>query len=161
MKVALIVTTGVAAAIAASAFASASPAAENGGMPCKPKITKISGKPAMALCGPATLTLKVGGKSYSYKDGLCQANGSTTFELDLGSLVTADLKHNHGLPYFSMTVSHKTADVTAQYGGKDLVGGMTLVTVKGSMSNSGTFAGRLLTPKVSGSWNCHGVIVKT
>jgi len=157
MKVALVVTTAVAAVLGATAVASANPAASRGGLPCKPKIGTLGGKPSMALCGPATVRVTIDGKSYSFKNGYCQAD-SSQFQISLGT-VTGDSKHNHGLPHFSM-FGKSTADLTAVYGGKSLVGGMTLVTVKGSGTNAGTFVSRLGTPKVRGSWNCHGVIVK-
>jgi hypothetical protein len=158
MRIAMVVTTGVDAVTAASAFASASPAAGSGGLPCKPKIGTLGGKPSMALCGPATVSVRIDGKSYSFKNGFCQAS-AMQFEVSLGT-VTGDSTHNHGLPHFSM-FGTRTSDLTAAYGGRSLVGGMTLVTVKGSGTNAGTFTSRLGTPKVSGSWNCHGVIVKT
>jgi hypothetical protein len=142
------------------AFAFASPVALSAGPPCQPKITKIKGKIAAENCGPATVSLTIGGRSYHFKNGLCTTSGSA-FLLQLGTVVSSDNKHNAGLPSFGMTVSGSTADLTAEYGGKDLIGtGMTLVSVRGSGKNIGTFTNKLTTPKLSGSWNCHGVIYK-
>jgi hypothetical protein len=136
-------------------------AAARAGLPCTPKIATTNGKPSIVLCGPATVSLKVNGKTYSYSKGFCSASGST-FELSLGSLFSADHAHNAGKPYFSLTSVGKTADLIAQYGGKDLIGsGMTLAKVTSSGKNTGSFTGGLGGPKISGSWNCHGVIVKT
>ena len=147
--------------LAASTTAVAAPSGQVASKPpCTPRLTKIDGKTAAENCGPATLTLKVGGKSYSFKNGLCETSGPKVFTLDLGTLIVGDHAHNGGQPNFSMTVSGSTADVTAIYGGKDLVGAMTLATVKGAGNNTGTFVNRLLTPKLTGSWNCHGVIYK-
>jgi hypothetical protein len=140
----------------------ASPVGRSAGPPCVPKVTKIHGETAAENCGPATVSLTVGGGSYHFKSGLCTTSASTkAFELNLGTAVPSDHEHNAGLPNFSMTVSGSTADLTATYGGKDLIGtGMTLVTVTGSGKNIGTFTNKLPTPKVGGSWNCHGVIYK-
>jgi hypothetical protein len=124
-------------------------------------MARIQGKSAAESCGPATVAIKIGGKSYTFKNGLCNSSG-TTFMLDLGTIIVGDQKHNLGLPNFSMTVSGSTADVTGMYGGKSIIpDSMTLATVKGAGSNKGTFSNRETTPKFTGSWNCHGVVWKT
>jgi hypothetical protein len=154
---ALLVPAALAAATSA-ATATAAPSAS--APPCIPKIAKIQGKTAAENCGPATVTIKIGGRSYAFKDGLCNSDGST-FILDLGTVVAGDRKHNLGLPTFGMTVSGHTADVTGMYGGKSIIpDSMTLATVKGAGSNKGSFSNRLSTPKFTGSWDCHGVIWK-
>jgi hypothetical protein len=148
--------------IVVGAFAVASPVALSAAAPpCQPKITKIQGKPAAENCGPAKVSLTIGGRTYHFTNGLCTTSGSSAFLLQMGTVVSADPEHNGGLPSFSMTVSGSTGNLTAEYGGKDLIGeGMTLVTVRGSRTNIGTFKNKLPTPKLSGSWNCHGVIYK-
>ena len=161
MRIVLLAATMALTLVAASATAIAAPSgAVASRPPCIPKLAKINGKTAAENCGPATLTLKVGGKSYTFKNGLCETSGSNVFTLDMGTLIVGDRAHNGGQPHFSMTVSGSTADVTAIYGGKDLVGAMTLATVKGAGKNTGSLVNRLPMPKLSGSWNCHGVIYK-
>jgi hypothetical protein len=151
--------TAIAAALASAIAAGPADATAHGGLPCTPKITTAKGKPTMALCGPATVTITVNGKRYSFSKGYCQSNPSQ-FQISLGTLVGSDLKHNGGKPYLNF-FGTTTADLVANYGGKDLIGtGMTLITLKGAGKNTGTFGNRLGTPKISGSWNCHGVIVK-
>jgi hypothetical protein len=160
MKRTALAATAISAALAAGIAAGPAGATANGGLPCKPKITTAKGKPTMALCGPATVALTVNGKRYSFTQGYCQSDPGQ-FQVSVGTLVSSDLKHNGGKPYFNF-FGTTTADLVANYGGKDLMGsGMTLITVKGAGKNTGTFGNRLGTPKISGSWNCHGVIVKT
>jgi hypothetical protein len=159
MKLALLVPAVLAATVAVSVSA-ASAAPVGGAPPCIPKIAKIQGKTAAESCGPATVKITIGGKTYSFKNGLCNVSG-TTFLLNLGTIIEGDQKHNLGLPVFGMTVSGSTADVTGMYGGKSIIpDSMTLATVKGAGSNKGTFSNRETTPKFTGSWNCHGVVWK-
>jgi hypothetical protein len=153
--------TVAAGVLAAAIAAGPAGATAKGGLPCRPKITKgLGGKPTMELCGPATVTMTVNGKTYRFSQGFCESD-SSQFQLTLGTLVASDHAHNGGKPYFSM-FGKSTADLSARYGGKDLMGaGMTLVTIRGAGKDTGTFGNQLPTPKIHGSWNCHGVIVKT
>lgn len=157
MKLAVLVPIVLAAA---TAGAVGSPVAQSAGMPCQPKMTKVDGKSAVQHCGPATVTLKISGRSYTFKNGFCMTSGSTSFMLQMGTLVVLDHAHNAGLPHLNLIGAGHTADLTAISGGRSLVGGMTLVTLRGSGKSTGTFVNRLPTPKISGSWNCHGVIFK-
>jgi hypothetical protein len=155
-----LVATAIATALASAIAAGPAGATASGGLPCTPKITTAKGKPTMALCGPATVSITVNGKRYRFGQGYCEASPGQ-FEVSVGTLVGSDLAHNGGKPYLSF-FGTSTADLVAHYGGKDLMGsGMTLITLKGAGKNTGTFGNRLGTPKISGSWNCHGVIVKS
>jgi hypothetical protein len=156
---------GLAAAVAAAlavAGATTTPAVAGSALPCVPKVTKIGGKPALIECGPGTATLKVGGKTYSYKNGFCQRSSSGLEALDLTLGTVVETGKPSSAPYFDLTVSSPAvAAVNADYGGKVIVLD-SLVTVKGKIPSSGTFAQRILggggTPKFSGTWNCHGVV---
>jgi hypothetical protein len=155
----VLAATALAAAVAAAFGAVPAGAAGQAGLPCTPKITKVHGMPTMALCGPATVTMTVDGKRYSFNQGYCESSPDQ-FEVSLGTLVGSDRKHNGNKPYFNM-FGKGSADLVASYGGKDLMGaGMQLISMKGAGKNTGTFGNKLGTPKISGSWNCHGVIVK-
>jgi hypothetical protein len=149
--------TAVGAATAARAVgASSSP-------PCTPKITKIQGHQAAVGCGPATATLQVGGKTYSFKNGFCQQSKSagSALQLDLGTIVSG-AKGNADQPDFSMLIGsvHSLASVFgADYHGKALLDGESLINVSGSIPSKGTFSSKFTVgAKFTGSWNCHGVV---
>ena len=131
--------------------------------PCTPKITKIQGHQAAVNCGPATATLHISGKTYTFRNGFCQQSKSagSALSLDLGTTVLG-VKGNAGKPDFSMLIAHvhTVASVFgADYGGKDLLDGQSLIKVKGNIPSKGTFTSRVIIgPKFTGSWNCHGVV---
>ena len=140
--------------------------ASRGAPPCTPKITKIQGHQAAVNCGPATATLHISGKTYTFRNGFCEQSKSVTGEalgLDLGTTVPG-VKGNAGKPDFSMLIAHihTVASVFgADYGGKDLLGGQSLINVKGNIPAKGTFTSRVtFGAKFTGSWNCHGVVWK-
>ena len=140
-------------------------ASAGGAPPCTPKTTKIQGHQAEAFCGPATATLTISGKTYTFRNGFCEQSkvSATVLGLSLGAIV--DAKGNAGQPYFTMTVGRSHAVQTlggADYGGKDLLGSATpLIDVKGSIPAKGTFTQRIATgAKFTGSWNCHGAVWK-
>jgi hypothetical protein len=161
MKLALLAPAVVTVAIAVSGSAVASATHATGAPPCEPKITKIQGKTAAESCGPATATVTVSGKTYSFKSGLCTLSGKTTFLLQLGTLVTGS-KGNAGYPALDMTFSGTNAIVTGDYKGKDIIPVTDfLLTAKNAGKNTGTFSSGRSTPKLTGSWNCHGVIFKS
>lgn len=138
-----------------------------GGPQCQPKMIKVGGYRAAVFCGPATATLKIGGKTYTFKDGLCQNSkaAGSALELDLGTLLSGG-RGNAGKAYFSMLVDHvrTTASVGgADYGGRDLMRGvLPLIDVKGNIPLEGTFTSTNVGsgPTFSGSWNCHGAFWK-
>ena len=119
----------------------------------------------MDYCGPATATLKVGSKTYNFKNGYCHTDTKNhiSLGLTLGVIEASAKAGNGGQPLFEMTAL--TADgisistVNADYAGKvlDSVG---TVKLKGSIPSGGTFASTgFAKPSFSGSWNCHGVVV--
>lgn len=164
MKLVLIVVAvGISATVAAAAATAASDASR-GGPPCKPKVTKIQGHPAAVNCGPATATLHLGGKTYTFRNGLCEQSKSagSKLSLDLGTTVIG-VDGNAGHPHFSIDVVKNTpsGSVGADYGGKTLIDD-ALVTVAGKVPAAGTFKSKFsgpgFGPAFTGSWNCHGVV---
>jgi hypothetical protein len=156
---------GFATALAALGLALAmtgTAAAGSTKLPCTPKITKIGGKPAVINCGPATATVKIGGKTYSFKNGFCQSSPANKAALLLSLGTTVETSKPGSAPYFDITVSTPSlAAVNADYGGKVIVLD-SIVSVKGKIPASGTFAGKNVTGgSFTGTWNCNGVIVKT
>ena len=73
------------AAIAAAMAAASTPMRAATAPPCTPKIVKIGGHQAAVNCGPATATLHIGGKTYTFRNGLCQQRNAAALQLDLGT----------------------------------------------------------------------------
>ena len=134
--------------------------------PCTPKVTTISGHTAAVNCGPATATLRIGGRSYTFRNGFCQHSKSTgaSPQLDLGTSVIG-VKSNAGKADLSMLIDARlhsplgTGSVFhAHYGGKQLLGD-SLITAKGNLPAKGTFTGTTATgAKFTGAWDCHGFV---
>jgi hypothetical protein len=167
MKHVLIAVCGAMATAAAALTAATTPAAfagSHGHPPCTPKVTKVHGHPAALNCGPATATLHIGGKTYTFRNGLCQQSKSAgaALSLDLGTTVIG-VKGNAGKPHFNIDVvkNVRNGSVGADYGGKTLIDD-GLVTVNGKVPAGGTFSSKFsgpgFGPSFMGSWNCHGVI---
>lgn len=132
--------------------------------PCVPKIVKLNGKKAVENCGPATVILKVAGKTYNFNKGLCAQSKSAgaALELGLGTLVIG-ARGNAEKPYLNMLIakSNIASIFEADSGGKQLLGD-SLITAHGNLPSKGSFTGESLTgAQFSGSWNCHGVVYKT
>jgi hypothetical protein len=133
--------------------------------PCVAKPVTVAGSIGTQFCGPASATVKVGGKSYSFRAGFCahDLQNQLALELSLGTDVPVfgRGKPNHGRPLFELTLT-----TTAQQGsllaldvdGRKLVAGDTRVdaSYNASAALQGTFRGK----GVSGAWNCHGGIYK-
>jgi hypothetical protein len=119
----------------------------------------------MQFCGPASATLKVGGKTYSFKEGFCahDLQNKLALQLSLGTDVPVfgSGKPNHGRPLFELTLSttaQKGTLLALDFAGRKLVPGDTVVDASyhASAALKGTFQGK----GVSGAWNCHGGIYK-
>lgn len=157
-RIAVASALAVAYCLAATASLSAHPASTNA-PPCTPKKVTLEGKAVYDLCGPATATLSIGGKAYTFRNGYCELH-KESLELFLGTL-PASPKGNGGKPLFNMTAEHfggtelsAGGTVAASYGGRQLVNGLTKNT--GHFPNQGSF--KALTAKATGTWNCHNVI---
>jgi hypothetical protein len=133
--------------------------------PCTAKPVTINGAAGLALCGPATATLTVKGKTYNFRNGFCAEpiTNSDSFQLTLGVDVPAfgGPNNNGDKPGFSLDIakSQTSAAVAfAWFGGHELVK-QVQVTLKSKALPEGTFKGK--TSAFSGTWNCHGVIYKS
>jgi hypothetical protein len=150
---ALVVLTG------SSTLASAASA------PCTAKPVTINGAAGLALCGPATATLTVKGKTYTFRNGFCAETitNSDSFQLTLGVDVPAfgGPNNNGDKPGFSLDIAKNQTNAAvafAYFGGHELVK-LVQVTLKSKALPEGTFKGK--TSAFSGTWNCHGVIYKS
>ena len=154
-----VVLVGLGLALAAGTSTAAS------SPPCTPKLTTIGGHRAAVNCGPATATLRVKGRTYSFRNGFCQqTKGSKDLILSLGTTVLG-VHGNAGKPDMQITLIAPTGGTLgngsvsgADYGGKELVVD-ELIKTKGAIAK-GTFASTTASPSFTGSWNCHGVIWK-
>ena len=155
---AVVVLAGVAAL-------SAHAASTGGAPPCTPKITTIEGHRAAVNCGPATATLHINSKTYTFRNGFCQqSKASGSFQLDLGTTIIG-VKGNAGRPNFSMLISTHLHTAFgsgsvfgAEYGGKDILGGDSLIKARGTLIK-GTFSSSVASgAPFTGSWDCHGAV---
>ncbi|HVU76447.1 MAG TPA: hypothetical protein VHC67_02605 [Gaiellaceae bacterium] len=159
-------TVLVATAAVATVASTASAASKAGNPPCLPKVTKIAGHIAAVGCGPATATLRIGGKSYTFRNGFCSQSKTSGAapQLDLGTTVTG-VAGNAGKADFHMLVDARIHSAfgsgsvfNADYGGRRILGD-SLIKVHGSPPSRGTFNGTTATGvKFTGSWNCHGFV---
>lgn len=136
-------------------WAAAAPAASDS---CLPKVTKIKGHTAVVNCGPATATLRISGKTYTFKNGTCRTRANGLPLIQLGTALVGT-KNNGGYPQFQLAAETRdNASVSADSGSlhlSALVGkwsGKKIVAFSGHSSSSNV--------SFSGSVNCHGVIQK-
>jgi hypothetical protein len=156
-----------AAGLALAAIAGPGASASSAAAPCTPKTPTIKGNPAMALCGPATATVTVGGRTYSFQNGFCaeQIPHSDSFQLSLGTDVPTfgGPSDNGDQPFFSMDIAngHKSASVAAAYfGGRKLIANAP-ISLSGQVPTKGSFKSNGSNPKFSGTWDCHGVLSRS
>jgi hypothetical protein len=146
----------------------------------KCSTSNVHGVQTISYCGPATATLVVAGKTYSFQNGECQsiAVSHITVDLVLGTIAEgksgAVVKGNTGKPYFSLDLSPgQNSDLLGNvfFGGKNLTNGGA-VSASGTVVSKGTSKGTFKSAKgaydllgkpfsVSGSWNCHGAFAKS
>lgn len=125
---------------------------------CAPKITKIKGHTAVVNCGPATATLRVSGKTYTFENGTCRTQANGLPLVQLGTSVVGAAK-NGGYPEFQLeAVTKDDTTVSADSGS------FHLSALQGKSSGSGmiAFSGHTGDNSISftGSVNCHGVVEK-
>jgi hypothetical protein len=139
---------------------------------CANAPAKLDGGPVANYCGPATATLVIGGKTYKYKDGLCQAIKVSGIKVDvtLGSIAEgksgAGAPGNAKQPYFRLDLSPGQFSSVldgAFSGGQRLVPADEPSVTPSGFSTKGTFTSQQTAGggvSFSGSWNCHGSIAK-
>ena len=68
---------------------------------CTPGATKIGGKKATRFCGKARADVRIGGKTYRFREGRCDRTGKF-FTVNLGTVVLGSAKQKE--PYFGLAV---------------------------------------------------------
>ena len=146
----------VALSAAAAAGAGAKTAAA-----CKPGAHKVGKVTYHVFCGPATASVKFGGKTYTFRGGSClQAGITRIFTISIGKLTIGKGKPRYS--YLGVTVPSANHDgtyrrtvVTWAIGGKrySLYKGKVRLT---NDQTRGTFSGRAVGKRgtVTGSFRC-------
>lgn len=151
MRAALL--TAIVAAIAIFVTASAEATATRSA--CALTSKTIKGHKAVIYCGPATASLHIGGKTYSFKNGTCIWSGGLILSVGTqvnGLPASAD---NEGAPLLALTGTSGLATVYAYSGRFHL--GLSIVKISARGHSSGTFKGREplgATRRFTGSYRC-------
>ncbi len=147
------------ALIAAGGLLAAQAAGATAISPCAPRVSAIGGHREIAYCGPATVVIALGGRTYRFRNGLCDLSTAMgALELDVGTLV-GGVPGNAGRPFVSLVIAHSPSwseAFDAYVGGRRLFGESAIVAA-GTLYSSGTFTG-VLGAAFSGSWDCHGLV---
>ena len=155
MRHALVLGALVALLAAAAAGAGTSSRAA-----CKPGIRKIGTSSYRVFCGPASASLRLGGKTQSFRKGGCITLGGRVFTVSIGSLTMSRGKALYR--YLGITVpqakgdgTYRRASVTWAFGAKRYLLSGARVRLTGKRSR-GTFSGRIAGTKrrVAGSFRC-------
>jgi hypothetical protein len=145
------------AALAAGAGASASAAGAASASPCAPAVTAINGRRAIAYCGPATVVIALGGRTYRFRNGLCYRSATAGgVQLSVGTLVQG-AGGNAGRPFVALLIAKSPSEseaFEADSGDRQLFG-ESVIALGGNLLTKGTFTG-VLGGAFSGSWDCHG-----
>ena len=150
MRVALLVSLAAAIGVC-SAVANATTTRSE----CALRSRTIKGHKAVVYCGPATASLHIGGKSYTFKNGTCIWSGGLI--LTVGTQVNGvpASANNEGAPLIQLSGSIGTGTVYAYSGRFHL--GMSIVKLTAHGHSSGTFKGREplgATRPFTGSYRC-------
>jgi hypothetical protein len=155
---ATVVVLGAAALAAGLATASAG---ASSAPPCSPRHTTADRRSAIAYCGPATVVIDVGGRTYSFSGGLCDLSATMGgLELNVGTLVRG-ASGNGGKPFVSLVIAKPPSEseaFEADDAGSQLFGD-SVIAENGTLISHGSFSGEL-GADFTGSWNCHGVIYR-
>ena len=162
LRFAAALATALTFAIVASAVADGSaPARSATAPPCIPKVGTVKGHVVVTYCGPATATIKIGSRTYTFKNGYCRKDpkNSIPLSLTMGEISQVRSPANGGQPLFEMTVitigKLTISHVNADSGGK-VLDSIGTVALKGSFPSSGTFTSTgFASPHFTGSWKCN------
>ncbi len=135
MRVALLISLAAAIGICSAVANAASTRSE-----CALGSKTIKGHKAVVYCGPATATLHIGGKSYTFKNGTCIWSGGLILTVGTQVNGVAASAKNEGAPLIQLSGSIGTGTVYAYSGRFHL--GMSLVKLTAHGHSSGTFKGR-------------------
>ena len=151
------------ALIAVVSAVSSQPARARGlvSAPCAKKTTRIKGNFATVNCGPAVATLAIGGKKFTFRNGLCQRSLSGGVVIALGTSVDDGTGTNAGRPYISIGIDKTGARIAeAFYGGKALID-FSSIKVSGKVPLKARFSGLAGQKRFTGSWDCHGHVYQS
>ena len=127
--------------------------------PCAPTLTTINGRRAIAYCGPATVVIQIGGRTYRFRNGLCNRSRTVgALALNVGTLVQG-ARGNAGRPFVGLLIAQSPSEseaFEADAGGQQLFGD-SVIAQGGTALAKGIFSS-VLGGAFSGSWDCHGVI---
>lgn len=127
--------------------------------PCSPRVTTLARHHAIVYCGPATVTIQLGERTYHFRSGLCDRSSTMgALVLNVGTLVEG-ASGNAGRSFVSLVIAQSPSEseaFEADAEGRQLFGD-SVVGLGGNLLGRGTFTS-LLGPAFSGSWNCHGVV---
>jgi hypothetical protein len=115
----------------------------------------IKGYRAVVFCGPATASLHIGDKSYSFRSGTCIWAGSLILSLGIQVNGAPASTNNEGVPLLQLTGSSGTGTLYASSPRLRL--GMSIVKIAAHGHSSGTFKGREplgATRRFTGSYRC-------
>lgn len=144
---------------AALAGGLASTAGATATSPCTPRSATVGGRHAVAYCGPATVTIDLAGRTYSYHGGVCDLSRTMHgLAIDVGTLVPG-AAGNGGRSFASLVIAHSPSEsdaFEADSGGRKLFAD-TVIVPAGPLYAHGTFTSEFGVA-FSGSWNCHGTI---
>ncbi len=152
MRVALLASIAASFAVSVAAGAQATPTRSA----CALTFKTVKGHKAAVYCGPATASLHIGGKSYSFKGGTCIWSGGT-LTLALGTQVNGvpASANNEGAPLLQLTGAIGASTVYAFSGRFHL--GLSIIKITAHGHSSGTFKGREplgATRPFTGSYRC-------
>ncbi|HEY2777377.1 MAG TPA: hypothetical protein VGI77_05695 [Gaiellaceae bacterium] len=122
---------------------------------CALRSTTIKGHKAVVYCGPATASLHIGGKTYTFKNGTCIWSGGLILALGTQVNGAPASTNNEGASLIQLSGSVGTGTVYAYAARFNL--GMSLITLTTHGHSSGTFRGREpigATRRFTGSYHC-------
>jgi len=128
---------------------------------CKPGAHKVGKVIYRTYCGPASASVKVAGKTYTFRNGSCLRAGITrVFTMSIGKLISRKGKPRYS--YFAVTVPnakhdgvYRRAVITWSIGGKRY--SLSNVTLRlTNKQTRGSFSGRAVGRRgaVTGSFRC-------
>ena len=153
-----IVRVAVVCAIAVAVASVLACAARAGGnvATCAPGVKTVDGASARTFCGPAKATVRLNGKTITYRGGSCSTSVGL-FSLNLGTVVLSSV--TNAPEYFGVTAKAKAGTQSRQtiavvHAGKSQ-GVIGTVTLEPGL-RSGSFSGKAFgsTATVSGSFSC-------
>src|SRR5207247_2534167 len=74
----------LATAVAAASILAAADSGKAATAGCKSGVTTVDGSPARVFCGPAKASVRIGGKTLSFANGLCEQSGGG-FVVNIGT----------------------------------------------------------------------------